>query len=160
MYEQIEQITTKTDKISSSYIELEVNKGRTEWRQVLVSDYLDGISKEWAELKQVIKVHRIIRKKGKSNEETAYYISNLQRNALFYIEGIRAHWAIENSLHWVKDVTFKEDDSKIRTQQAPQNISTLKNISINILRNNNYTNMASAQRLVSNNIPLLAKLIA
>ena len=55
----------------------------------------------------------------------------------------------------MKDVTFEEDASKIRTNNAPQNMSTIKNIAINILRKNEYENMAQAMRLVSNNICLI-----
>lgn len=76
-----------------------------------------------------------------------------------YEEGVRSHWSIENSLHWVKDVTLKEDASKIRIGNAPQNISTIKNIGINIFRENNYTNMAQAMRLVANDIKALYNLI-
>jgi hypothetical protein len=59
----------------------------------------------------------------------------------------------------MKDVTLREDASKIRTGQAPQNISTLKNMSINIFRKNNYSNMAEAMRLVANDINTLYNLI-
>ena len=103
--------------------------------------------------------HRIVNTKGNKTEETAYFISSKQSNAFVYNEGIRLHWAIENSLHYVKDVTLKEDASRIRTGNAPQNISTIKNISINILRNNQYNNMAQAMRLVANDIPLIKSMI-
>lgn len=100
--------------------------------------------------------------KGQVSEETAYFISSLSPKtpAPVFNEGIRSHWAIENSLHYVKDVTFKEDASKIRTKNAPQNISLLKNIVINIFRKNNYSNMAQAIRLTANDIPKLWKLVS
>jgi predicted transposase YbfD/YdcC len=159
LYEQIEQITTDRASISSHYITLEINKGRCERRHVLVSDCVEGISKEWIGLNQIIKIERITKIKDKQQKETAYYISSKKLNALFYCDSIRSHWGIENSLHWVKDVTFEEDCSKIRTMNAPQNISTIKNIAINIFRKNKYRNMAQAQRLVANNIPLIKSLI-
>lgn len=159
LYEQIENIVTDKNKISSCYVEMEINKGRTELRCTSVSDCVEGISSQWVGLKQVISVHRIVKTKEKMREEFAYFISSKQSNAFLYAEGIRLHWAIENSLHYVKDVTLKEDVSKIRTGNAPQNISTIKNISINILRNNHYTNMAQAMRLVANDIPLIKSMI-
>lgn len=159
LYKHIEQITSDRQNIDSGYTKMEVNKGRTEYRHVSVSNCSQTICKDWVGLKQVIKIHRIVREKGKQREENVYFISSLQSNALLYYDVIRSHWQIENSLHWVKDVSLGEDDSKIRTQDAPQNISTIKNIAINIFRKNNYTNIAQAKRLVANSIEKLARLI-
>jgi predicted transposase YbfD/YdcC len=159
LYEQIEKIITDKTKQSSAFITLELNRGRSELRNTMVSNCIDGISKDWKGLQQIIGVHRIVIEKGKRREEMAYFISSRNDNAFLYEEGIRSHWEIENSLHWVKDVTFKEDESKIKMGNAPQNISTIKNIGINILRTNNYTNMAQAIRLVANDINLLYYMI-
>lgn len=60
---------------------------------------------------------------------------------------------IENSLHYTKDVTFREDYSKIVKKNAPQNMSLVRNIAINIFRLKGYTNMAQAVRLIANDIP-------
>lgn len=125
----------------------------------MVSDYIDGISEDWKGLQQIVGVHRIVKEQGKTREETAYFISSKNENAFFYAEGVRSHWAIENTLHWVKDVTLKEDASLIKTGNAPQNISTIKNIGINIFREYNYTNIAQAMRLVANDINTLYELI-
>lgn len=57
-------------------------------------------------------------------EEMAYFISSKKENAFLYREETRSHWAIENTLRWVKDVTLKEDASIIKMENAPQNIST------------------------------------
>ncbi len=159
LHDQIQHITGNKDQISSSYIEMEINRGRTELRHVSVSDCIEKINEEWIGLKQVVSVHRIVNDKGRTREEMAYFISSKQSNAFFYSEGIRLHWEIENSLHYVKDVTFEEDASKIRTSNAPQNISTIKNIAINIFRKNEYKNMAQAVRLVANDICLIKNLI-
>ena len=158
-YEQIVKITADKANISSHFTTLEINKGRCELRGVSVSDCISGISKEWTGLNQIVKVERITILRGKKQTETSYYISSKKLNALFYSESIRSHWKIENTLHWVKDVTFEEDASKIRTMDAPANISTIKNIAINIFRKNNYQNMAQAQRMVANNIALMRSLI-
>jgi predicted transposase YbfD/YdcC len=99
--------------------------------------------------------------KIKRTKETAYFISSLPATTkakLFY-EGIRSHWRIENGLHYVKDVTFKEDRSRIRTGNSPENKSLIIDIVINIFRKNNYTNMAQAIRLVGNDIKLMWKMI-
>lgn len=159
LYDQIKGLIADKNNQSSCHTTLEINKGRTELRHTMVSNRIEGISKDWKGLQQVVGVHRIVNKKGKRREEIAYFISSRDSNALWYEEGVRSHWAIENSLHWVKDVTLKEDASKIRTGNAPQNISTIKNMAINIYRKNKYQNIASAMRLMTNDIYGLLNLI-
>jgi len=106
-------------------------------------------------------VQRKARTKTKQTKETAHFISSLPptTNAKIFYEGIRSHWRIENGLHYLKDVTFKEDRSRIRTGNSPQNKSLIIDIIINIFRKNNYTNMAQTVRLVGNDIKLMWKMI-
>lgn len=146
--------------ISSTYTTLEVNKGRTELRSVMVSDGIEDINKEWVGLRQLVKVHRRRKdNKGKQQEETAYFISSLSTNALDYMKGIRQHWGIENGLHYVKDVVMKEDASTIRMGNAPQNLSAIRNVSLNLLRTNKSTSMTQAIRLTANDITGMKKMI-
>lgn len=159
LYHQIERIIENKSKQSSAYTTLEINRGRIELRHTMVSNCMEGISEEWKGLQQIIGVHRIVIDKGIKSEEMAYFISSRNENAIMYSEGIRSHWQIENSLHWVKDVTLREDASKIKKGNAPQNISTIKNICINIFRQNKYEGIAQAIRLVANDIRTLLNLI-
>ena len=76
-----------------------------------------------------------------------------------YNKGIRSHWAIENSLHYVKDVTFYEDASRIRTGNAPTNFSIIRNIAINVLRRLNFRSLPQAIRMLSGNIPKLLEVL-
>jgi predicted transposase YbfD/YdcC len=139
----------------------ERNRGRIEKRKVTVYDAIEDIDKEWIGLKTIIKVERMVKVKHKKTKEIAYYISSLPKltPASLFNDGIRSHWAIENALHYVKDTTFKEDASKIRTKYAPQNISILKTLIINIFRNNGFNNIAQATRLVANDIYKMKRLI-
>jgi predicted transposase YbfD/YdcC len=159
LHRDIERIMAKEENVNSKYTDIEQNKGRQELRAVSVSNCLDGISKDWVGVAQVVKVLRITKEKKQTRTETAYFISSLRGHATFYNEGIRAHWSIENSLHWVKDVTLEEDASKIRTGHAPENLSTIRNITLNVFRANDYDNMEQAKRLVCNNIELLKNII-
>ena len=84
LFNKVEAITSDSKNISSSYIELIANKGRGELRHVMVSDCLETISKDWIGLKQLIKVRRITIIKQQRREETAYFITSKQSNALFY----------------------------------------------------------------------------
>lgn len=80
-------------------------------------------------------------------------------NAKTYNHGIRSHWAIENSLHYVKDVTFGEDASLVRTGNAPTNFSIIRNIAINLLRRLNYSSLKQAIRHIGGNIGAIANLL-
>ena len=118
-------------------------------------DTLDGIDPDWQPLERLIAVERT-RYKGKTvTEETVYYISSLAIEASEFNRGIRGHWHIENSLHWVKDVVFKEDASKIRSGNAPENLSLIKNWAMSIFRKNGHRSMAKAVRLLANDLELI-----
>lgn len=66
--------------------------------------------------------------------DTAYYISSLPPNARQLPEATRQHWVAENSLHWVLDVAFREDEARTRKGNSPQNFGVLRHIALNILK--------------------------
>ncbi|WPU99472.1 ISAs1 family transposase [Mucilaginibacter sp. cycad4] len=159
LYKKIETITSDEAMVCSKFVELLKNKGRIERRTVWVYPGTEEISNTWAGVSQLIKVHRWVKEKGRIREEYAFFISSLIGNAQTFCHGIKSHWSIENSLHWVKDVTFNEDASRIRTSNAPENTSVFRNIVINVFRINDYPNLAQAQRLVCNDINRLKQLL-
>lgn len=71
---------------------------------------------------------------GKSSEETRYYISSVPNDAERILHAVRSHWGIENSLHWVLDVAMREDDSRVRKDYAAENLSRLRRIALNLLK--------------------------
>lgn len=81
--------------------------------------------------------------------ETRYYISNLTQSAKSFSHIIRSHWKIENSLHYVKDVAFLEDFSRMRTEQIPSVASLLRSVAINILNMNEFSNITQARKLLA-----------
>ena len=118
---------------------LNKNHGRRERRECWVisaPDCLDYLStgKEWPGLRSVVKVV------GRREAETGitvqprYFISSLNVSAERLLATVRAHWSIENSLHWSLDVTFREDQCRVRKDHGPQNLATLRNISHNMLK--------------------------
>lgn len=71
---------------------------------------------------------------NKTEESISYYITSLSTDASHIAGCIRSHWSIENSCHWVLDVTFKEDQSRIRTGHGPENTALLRRLSLGILK--------------------------
>ena len=69
-----------------------------------------------------------------SATETRYFISSLPNDAQRIAQAIRTHWTIENQLHWVLDVVFHEDDSRVRIGNAAQNLAVIRHMSLNMLR--------------------------
>ena len=116
----------------------EKNKGhgREEIRRIYVTDKIDFLlqKNEWNKLKSIVCVssERIVGVK-KSNENR-YYITSLPSMPQQINKVIRDHWAIENSLHWVLDVSFGEDQSRIRKGNGPENMSIMRHCAINMIR--------------------------
>ena len=88
----------------------------------------------WAGLHSIAMVicTRII--DGKETQEVRFYISSLPSDAKRLLHVIRQHWAIENELHWVLDVALNEDHSRVRKDQAPENLAVLRHIALNLLK--------------------------
>lgn len=70
----------------------------------------------------------------KKSVERRHFISSLDSNAQRLSHAIRGHWGIENSLHWVLDISFREDECRIRTGHSPQNFAVLRHIALNLLK--------------------------
>jgi predicted transposase YbfD/YdcC len=111
-------------------------------------------------IKEIVKVTRSTYLKNSDyfSKETSFYISSKKISAKEYNHGIRAHWSVE-SMHYVKDVTFGEDASLIRTGNAPTNFSIIRNITMNVLRRENYINFPQAIRMLGGNIKKLCYLL-
>jgi predicted transposase YbfD/YdcC len=118
-----------------------VNKshGRLETRQCWVisdPDCLDYLQnrQQWAKLKAVVKVTAQRETATETTVQSRYYISSLAGQAKTLLQATRSHWGIENSLHWSLDVTFGEDHSRVRKDHAPQNLAVLRQIALNLLK--------------------------
>ena len=88
---------------------------------------------KWKDLRSVVMVYRYREENGVISEETMFYISSLPPRVRRLAKLIRGHWGIENSLHWVLDVTFNEDQCRIRKGNGPEIASTFRRLAINIL---------------------------
>jgi len=121
--------------------------GRYEERICEVYDDLYQIDKDWKSVKRVVKITSTTLSYGKATTEKHFYISSLQTDAKTFAYAIRSHWKIENSLHYVKDVSFDEDSSRVRSAQAPLISTMLRSLAINIMNINQIHNIKQARKL-------------
>jgi predicted transposase YbfD/YdcC len=110
--------------------------GRDECRRCWATSDLSWLEgrEEWTDLKSVamIEAERFV---GDAVVvETRYYLSSLSNDAEVLNEAVRSHWGVENSLHWVLDVTFHEDSSRIRKENAPENFGLLRRLALCLLK--------------------------
>ncbi len=129
---------------------MEVYAGRIEERVLKASTAMQGYS-DWPGLKQVMKMERRITNKRRevSRQEEAYAITSLaeeQAGAEQLLRLWREHWHIENKLHYVRDVTYKEDKSQVRSASIPQVMAASRNAAISLMRVSGATNIAAACR--------------
>ena len=103
---------------------------------------------DWPECALIARIDSIRQVKGKApSMEQRYYIASRDLAPAEVAEAVRSHWGIENQLHWVLDVTMKEDASTVRKDHAPENLSLLKKIVLNLLRMNTSDKVKSSLRL-------------
>lgn len=109
--------------------------GRIEKRQCWVLPDEEAQQLGWAKCQTVVRIQPTTQRgNGKTSEETHYYISSLPPLASLLLASVRAHWGIENGCHWVLDVVFHEDASRTRSRNADDNLTVLRKIALNLIR--------------------------
>lgn len=118
---------------------VEKGHGRVEVRRVTTIsepswvEHLNGAGR-WAGLRSIVHVQSHRDNGGAVGDEDRYYISTLGGAARQAAETVRAHWGIENGEHWVLDIAFREDESRVRSGHAAQNLAVLRRLALNLLR--------------------------
>jgi predicted transposase YbfD/YdcC len=112
------------------------NGGRIETRTTTVIHEPDWLRKRhgWPGLNAIEMVESTRETKGVIEKDTRFYITSLVMLAHLLGPIIRGHWAIKNSLHWVMDMIFRDDECRVRTNHAPANFTTIKHMAHNLLR--------------------------
>jgi predicted transposase YbfD/YdcC len=114
----------------------EKNRNRWEKREVWSTQDLEWLPQrdDWIDLKSIVCVRSSRTIKEKTSVELRYYISSQEVNANKQASDIRAHWGIENQVHWQLDVSYGEDKCKVRKDNGPENLSVLKRCTMNLLK--------------------------
>ncbi len=115
----------------------EKGHGRVEERQYYFAplpETLADLVEEWAGLRSIGQVIRYTERDGKQTDEVRYYISSLEPRVKQFAESVRGHWSIENKAHWVLDVSFGEDQSRIRKDHGPENFALLRRLANSLIQ--------------------------
>ena len=128
----------KTKTIIAEEFTCEAGHHRLEKRRffsVPVEEVFDSKRiKQWAGLQTLVVEQSSRQLWNKTTEHTRFFLSSLNPDFANFPDSIRSHWGVENQLHWCLDVIFSEDDSRIRKDHAPRNMTILKRLALNLLR--------------------------
>ena len=115
----------------------EKSRGRLETREYTIMPLptaMAAFSSRWSKLNSIGRVVRKVKRDGKQTSETSYYICSIEAKVGLFSNSTRSHWSIENSLHWVMDVVFGEDRSRIRVGHAAENMSFIRRFVTTLLK--------------------------
>ena len=146
-HEEVESFLTIAKKADFKNVdhdfheEVDAGHGRVEVRRAYAVDFKKykkhlPSGAQWKKLTSVILVETTREARNFKTHDRRFYISSCQPSAELLLNASRKHWAIENSLHWTLDVTFREDESRIRKEAAPENYAIFRHIALNIIRRN------------------------
>lgn len=130
---------------------LDQHRGRIEKRSIRLSTEMNSYLLDWPLIQQVGELTRTVtvRKTGKTSQEIVYLITPLtpqEASPQRLLELVRGHWGIENSSHYVRDVTFGEDRSRLRSAHAPHIMAALRNLAITLIHRSGSSQIAATRR--------------
>ena len=123
--------------IEDRYEEADKGHGRIEVRKCIVSSQIDWLKQksDWAGIKTIAMIEESQQVGDKISVERRFFISSLPADAKKIAGAVRAHWLIESALHWTLDVVFNEDGSRVRKDNAGENMAIIRHITVNMLNN-------------------------
>ena len=143
VYAEVEQLfTDPPDDVTFETKEtVDLTAGRIETRRHTVCHKVDWMTSDrhypgepvFPDLAMIGRIETEVERNGKIEHETRYYLCSLALCALTFARVVRAHWGVENRLHWVLDVIFREDLARFRTGDGPQNMAIIRHTTLNLL---------------------------
>lgn len=135
LFLETETAKTASHAIDNFHEEIDAGHGRIELRKCIVSSQIDWLEAkaDWPGLQTIIMLEETRETTNKKSVERRFFISSLPANAKQISSAIRAHWLVENALHWTLGVVFSEDNSRVRKQHAGQNMALIRHTVLNML---------------------------
>ena len=136
LYEDVKLWFEEQDQENTESLQtVDGDKGRIETRTYTQCDAIGWLKKRHPHWEGLVSIGRVVSLResgGKTTRQTRYFISSLPKDAARFAHAVRSHWGIENRLHRVLDVTFRDDDSRIRKDHAPANFAVIRHIAMNL----------------------------
>jgi predicted transposase YbfD/YdcC len=138
LFEEVHDHMQSRKGLFDKHVETDYVGGRIETRTTYCSSdlrFIDGLS-DWRGAKSIVMIEcERVFKNGKQppSFQTRFYISSTEQNAAFFGKATRHHWSIENQLHWQLDMVFNEDRQRVRSDNAPENMATLRKMALQLL---------------------------
>jgi predicted transposase YbfD/YdcC len=156
------------DQVSEPFETVEKDHGRLESRRHVVCHEVDWLFSDrrypdeprFPHLAMIAMVETQVERQGRLEQERRYYLSSAKLDAKSFAAAVRAHWGIENRLHWVLDVVFHDDLARLRTGSGPQNMAVVKHMAMNLVRAQDDKHSLKIRRKLANlNPDYLQKLL-
>lgn len=158
LYRQLVQ-QARSASPSSQLKQTETGHGRTIQRTVSTFELGESLKLKWSGAQQSVHIHYVGQRQGKPYQADLYYLTSLNGDAVALMTRIRAHWGIENRLHWVKDVVLQEDAASI-AQSAPASLmAILRNLVVSLFRIHGYPSLVKAIDLLSHDFDRLLPML-
>ena len=146
------------DMLQSEYNTVDGDHGRIEERRHVVCHKIDWLFSDrryadepcFPHLAMIGMVETRVARNGTIARERRYYLSSTTLDAKTFASAVRAHWGIENRLHWVLDVVFHDDLARLRSKNGPQNMAVVKHIAMNLVRNPKDNHSLKVRRKLAN----------
>jgi len=148
-FDWIEKEHPKSERVDSWKSKPEKGHGRIETREILTAsaDWLEE-KESWVGIQTIIRYRCTREIDGVKSVATRHYISSFETNAAGFGEIIRGHWSVENQLHWMLDVVFREDAAKAKKDNSPLNLNVLRKIALTVLKKTPIKNLSARRKMM------------